>query len=403
MKFQYRAKDRGGEAAQGELDAESIADARNKLRNQGLFVLELAAATSARRAGATSFNLRRAASKADILILLSQLTIMMQSGVDLAESLRNLAEQCSKPALKAVLHGIYSDVSSGVSFSAALRRHPEVFDETFVAVIAAGECSGTMTAVLERLTGLMRGELRLRNTVWSMLMYPLVLCSVTFLVLNALVFFVLPQFATVFVEMGRSPPPLTAVLLAIGAFAKQHAMALGSAGLALVAGWYFLRATPPVRRAYDYFILHAVIVRQATRSLITGRLFRLLGTMLQTGVPMLDCIRLSRGAVKNVFFRRMFDVIEHDVLHGQGMAKSLLLVPFLPVGAAHMVATAEKSGRLGHVLQMVGEFYEDDGERHLRNMIKVLEPAIILGLGAVVASVVLSVVLPLLDMSTLSH
>lgn len=402
MRLQYRAKDRAGKASDGDIEAASVNEARAKLRAQGLFVLDITPAVAA-PSGSPSFSFRRGVSKADLLMLLSQLTIMNQSGVDLAESLRNLAEQCGKPALKAVLERVYNDVSGGVSLSAALKRHPNVFDETFVAVIAAGECSGTIQATLERLTALIRGELRLRSTIWSMLMYPLVLCGVTAVVLVAMIFFVLPQFATVFVELGRSPPPLTAALLSIGAFSRNHLLEISLAVIGLAVAWYFGRSTAPIKRARDYFVLHAALVKNSTRSLSTGRLFRLLGTMLQTGVPLVDCIHLCRAASRNVFFRRMFEGIERDVLQGKGIANSLFAATFLPAGAAHMVSTAERSGRLGQVLQSVGEYYEDEGERHLRDLIKIAEPALILGLGAVVAVVVLSIVLPLLDVSTLSH
>jgi type II secretory pathway component PulF len=401
MKYRYKAKNRDGTSLLNELEADSVADARTKLRAQGLFVLEV---TAAGQSGVEARELwQRRVSKTDLLMLMSQLTIMCQSGVDLAESLRNLALQCPRPSLKAVLEKVYNDVSSGMSFSLALKRHPRIFDEAFVAGIAAGECSGTITVVLERLTYLIRGEIRLRSTVWSMLMYPIVLCSVTFVVINAMVFFVLPQFSKVFEDLGRQPPPLTRMLLSVGAFASQNgAVILGGVALLAVA-LHFARKTAVARQLCDHFILHAVVVRSSTRALSTGRIFRLLGTMLQSGVPLVDCIRLCRDASNNRIFKRLFDSVEQDVLNGQGVAKSLLAATFLPAGAAHMVATAERSGRLGQVLQTVGEFYEDEGERHLRDMIKILEPAIILSLGLVVSIVVLSVVLPLLDVSTISQ
>jgi type II secretory pathway component PulF len=193
------------------------------------------------------------------------------------------------------------------------------------------------------------------------------------------------------------------MLLAIGEFARGNGLfiLLGVAGAGVL--WWFVRRSEPVLRAKDYVLLHGMVVHNATRALSTGRIFRLLGTMLQSGVPLVDCIRLCRDAARNSFFRKLFDSIESDVLQGQGVAKSLFAADFMPTGAAHMIATAEKSGRLGQVLQTVGEFYEDEGERHLRDVIKILEPAIILGLGAIVAVVVLSVVLPLLDVSTISH
>jgi type II secretory pathway component PulF len=404
MLFHYRAKDAAGKPWVDEIEAPSQAEARRLLRKQGLFLLEISEARSAKVARPAAAGLSGGRlNRTDVLNLMSQLTIMNQSGVDLAESLRNAAEQCPKAAMRKVLEAVHADVSTGKSFSSALERHPAVFDAPFTAGIAAAERSGTMAAVFERLTYLLRSDIRLRSTVWSMLMYPLVLGGVTFGVLNAMVFFVLPQFAKVFTELGTPPPPLTALLLGAGQFARDHILLLaGGLGVVVVA-LAALRRHESVRRLWDWTLLNGPAIRRATRALSTGRVFRLLGTMLQSGVPLVDGIRICRNASNNQFFRRMFDRMESDVLDGRGLASALSGAPFVPVGAANMVATAERSGKLGQVLQSVGEYYEDEGERHLRDLIKILEPAIILLLGAIVAGVVLSIVLPLLDVTTMAH
>jgi len=404
MNYHYRAKDSAGKPRVDEIQAESLAEARQKLRKQGLFLLEIG---EVREAGAATRSVVRRSggrlNRTDVLALMSQLTIMNQSGVDLAESIRNAAEQCPKAAMKKVLEAVHADVSSGKSFSTALERHPAVFDAPFVAGIAAAERTGTMTAVFERLTYLLRSDIRLRSTVWSMLMYPLVLGFVTFGVLNAMIFFVLPQFAKVFADLGTTPPPLTALLLGVGQFCRDNILLLGGGIGATVVGVTALRNHPSVRRVLDWTLLNGVFVRDATRALSTGRVFRLLGTMLQSGVPLVDGIRLCRNSSKNQFFRGMFDRMEVDVLEGRGLAAALAGAAFVPIGAANMVSTAERSGKLGQVLQSVGEYYEDEGERRLGDLIKILEPAIILILGAIVAGVVLSIVLPLLDVTTMSH
>jgi len=125
--------------------------------------------------------------------------------------------------------------------------------------------------------------------------------------------------------------------------------------------------------------------------------------MLQSGVPLLDCIRLCRSSSKSFIFRNLFDNMEKDLMHGQGISQALELAPFLPSGAAQMVATAERSGRLGTVLQTIGQHFEEEGENAVRGLVKILEPALIVGLGIVVAGVVLSVMLPLFDASTMVH
>ena len=405
MKFQYQAKDRAGSASSGEVDASSLADARMQLRNQGLFVTALdkqSTFDASRRDGFTS-RLFGSVSKSDLVLMMSQLSIMSQSGVDLAEALHNVAQQCPKPALRKILEQVDADVCSGSSLSESLRKHPYVFDDLFVASIAAGEQSGTITQVLERLTYLLRADMRLQSTIWSMLMYPLVLGAVTFVVLNALVFFVLPQFATVFETLERPVPPLTQLMLNVGTFFRSNLLLVIVSSVAIVLGGYFSRNSPLICRTWDYATLNVAVVRNVTRALLAGRTFRLLGTMLMSGVPLVDGIRLCRNASKNRFFRELFQQVERDVLNGEGLGRPLLAAQFLPFGAAQMVATAERSGKMGEVLKNVGEYYEDQGERCLRDLIKIAEPAVIVFLGVVVAGIVLSIIVPMLDVTTSSQ
>jgi len=402
--FVYSAKDRQGRTVSGEIDATSLTDARARLRSQGLFLTSIAPAAGGKN-GKLQFQLsfRKKIKKRDILMLFSQLTIMCQSGVDLAEALRSLTMQCQKPALKKVMQSVTDDVMSGSTLSESLRRHPAVFDPTFVAGIASGEKSSSITPVLERLTQLMRADLRLSGAVWSMLSYPIVLCVVTVLVVIALLFFVLPQFSKVFEDLEQPVPPLTRMLLGIGDFVRDHLILVIGTLAGCVFGALAVRNSAPVRRFWDYATLNVAVIRNATRALCTGRAFRLLGTMLSSGVSLVDAIRLASASTHNSVFRDLFEKVEQDVLLGEGLGKTLLASPVLPPSAAQMIATAERTGRLDEVLKTVGEYFEDEGERYLRGVIKLLEPAVIVFLGVIVGAVVLSVILPLLDISTASH
>ncbi len=403
MHFQYTAKQRNGQLQTDTVEADSLAAARQSLRRDGLFVISLQATDSGFSSTSTSGNWlpqRKLIRQTDLLMILSQLNIMCQSGVDLADAIKNVASQASKPVIRSVLDAVHTDISEGISFSEALARHPRFFDRTLVSGISAGEQSGNLNGVLKRLTERIRGDIRLQSTVWSMLLYPIVLCVVTMLVLSALVFFVLPQFAKVFSDLGRPAPPLTQWMLNFGAAVNNHRLlCLGGLAAAIVPT-VCLRKTVFVRRFLDHATLHFVLIRKSTRALLTGRSFRLLGSMLESGVPLVDGIRLCRDAIPNQLFRDMFERVEHDVLHGEGIGKPLLAADCLPAGAAHMVATAERSGKLGEVLQSVGEHFEEEGERSVRDLVKVLEPTVIVVLGVIVAGVVLSVVLPLLDVSS---
>jgi type II secretory pathway component PulF len=403
MNFNYRAKDRAGQTVNGNIDADSLSTARTRLREQGLYVVTIQAQRATSTTNTTT--VRRSGGsikKADLMMTFSQLTIMCQSGVDLAEALKQVADQCPKQGLRIVLQNVYQSVAQGQSLSNSLSQHPQVFDESLVAGIAAGEQSGTIVQVLERLTQLIRGEIRLRSSVWSMLTYPLVLCGVTGMVILAMLFFVLPQFAKVFADLERPTPALTQFLLSIGDELSSHwIICLGSVcGIGITL--FSLRNTLFVKKAWDYLFLNLAMFKTASRSLLTGRVFQLLGTMLASGVPLVEGVRLCRTSIKNQYFRELFGKLEHDIMQGEGLGKPLLAASFLPIGAAHMVSTAERTGKLSTVLQSVGAYYEDEGERSLRDAIKILEPVIIIVMGLIVAVVVLSIVLPLLDISTMS-
>nr|MBC8868836.1 type II secretion system F family protein [Planctomycetota bacterium] len=318
------------------------------------------------------------------------------------EPLRPLPKQATTPALRRVMEEVYGDVSSGQPISIALSRHPKVFDTAYVASIAAAEASGKMTEILSRLTELMRNEIRLHSSLRSTLAYPVILVSVASVVIMALVFFVLPQFATIFEDMDAPTPPLTHMLLTGAQFLRENIiMVLLSAGAALI-GLILLFRTETVKRVRDRLVLNLRGLRGATRSLLSGRAFRIMGTMLESGIPLLEAIRLCGSSFKNRLYRELFVRLETEVVNGAGIGDTLAATAFVPSGVAQMVATAEQTGQLGSVMETVGEFYEDDGERRLRQLITVMEPAIIVAMGGVVACVVLSVVLPLLDVSQMA-
>lgn len=423
MKFQYVAKDSNGKSVSGLFESESSVSVRQRLRSQGLFALSIDSVDQASHSSLGRLYRRQPSGASadmqvgfpllamkhssriktsDLVVVLSQLSIMCQSGDDLAEALNTVANQCQASSLKSVLTAVYQEVSQGTKFSAALAKHPKVFNESLVAALAAGESSGKIVEVLERTTKMMRNDQYMRSTVLSMLMYPAVLCSITLSVIFSMLFFVLPQFASVFSDMGKPVPPLTSVLLSLGTNLRSNWIAIIIlTGLAFGAIWA-VRTHPKVRRTWDFGVLHFVLIKNSARALITGRIFRLLGTMLESGVPLLESVRLCRNSTPNLFFRQMFDQVEKDLLKGEGMSQSFVAATFLPPGAAHMISTGERSGKLPQVLQTVGEYFESDGERRLRTLIKMLEPAIIVGLGVIVGVVVLSIILPLLDVTTAS-
>ena len=402
MEFAFTARSLDGTTRTGVLDAESVADVRKRLRQDGLFALTVAAG-AATGSGHSARQRRAGIRKSELLTLTSQLSIMSEAGVDLAESLQSVADRCRDVELKKTLFAVHEDISSGIAVSEALRRRSNVFGEAYVASIAAGEASGTLTEVLKRLTDLLQNELRLRASLRGVLAYPAVLLSVATLVMTVLVFFVLPQFAEVFKSLGEPPPLHTQLLLDGASFLRAHVWQIIGVGVAVLYGIWRFGLQDGVVRYWDGVALRSRLSGTAAQALLTGRSFRMLGLMLNSGIPLLEAIQLCRASVRNRVFAGLFDAMEQNVLNGGGIGEIVSVSTLIPSGAAQMVATAERAGRLGSVMVRVGEYYETDGERQLRSLVKLLEPAIIVVMGVVVACVVMAVMLPLLEISTSSR
>ena len=346
---------------------------------------------------------RRRISKNDLMQITTQLSIMTRSGMDLSDAVYQIARQSKSPKIEGVMERVHYELQEGRSFSAALAAQSDVFGGAYVASVAAGEASGTLVDVLVRLKDLLRNEVRMQTTIRGVLMYPAILLFVALGVLGAMLFFVLPQFDKVFRTLEVPAPAITQFLLDVGHYVRENVwlVALGVAGIAF--GIFKLWSSNGFRRFRDRAVLQTAWIRTGTQSLFTGRVFRMIGSMLQSGVPLLEAIRLCRSSIDNLMFHEMFAEMEAEILAGQGISGALAASGCVPTGAAEMIATAERSGDLGSVMEMVGEFYEDEGERRIRSQMRLLEPAIIVVMGGLVAFVVAAVMLPLFDLSSTTH
>ncbi|MEX0818118.1 MAG: type II secretion system F family protein, partial [Pirellulaceae bacterium] len=277
-----------------------------------------------------------------------------------------------------------------------------VFDETFVASVAAGEASGNLPEVLNQLAGLLRNDMRLRNSIRTMLAYPILLSTVSSLVLLALILFVLPKFAEIFADFDAPLPAVTQFLINVSTELRTRLWLWGPLLFSIVAGAYAFKRSETGRLMWDRFSLTAPVVSNVTRALLIGRVCRLLGIMIESGVPLLDSLRLARSSIKNSLYKQLFVELEDDVMNGRGLATALLNSEFIPGSAGEMVATAEKTGTLGMVTRMIGQHYEEEGEAKLKGVVAFLEPVITVLMGVLVAIIVMAVMLPLFDLSSVA-
>lgn len=346
---------------------------------------------------------RRSITKSDIAEVTSQLAIMTRSGVDVASALGTLSRQCKREALTEVLADIHELVLAGSPLSHALRQHPKVFEPTFIATVAAGEASGRMAEVLRQLAAVQRGELRSRRTLRALMTYPILLMVVSSSVLVALVVLVLPQFSQIFEEYELVLPVITQILLMVADEFHQRWWLWVPAMVGSVVGGVVWRQTTGGRRVLDSMWLQLPVVSGVYRSALIGKLCRMFGLMLESGVPLLEVLRLTRSTVQNTFYREFIEEMEDAVVNGRSLASVLQTTEILPGSAREMLTTAEGTGNLGEVTSILGEYYEEETEARMRQVVGLLEPLITVVMGVLVAIVVLAVMLPVFDLSTVGN
>lgn len=399
MEFAYTAKSSTGQVLNGVVVADRVQEARQQLRSDKLFVVSIEPTRSTNRA---TGRWKGQVPRRELLNLTTQLAIMTRSGIDIAGALESLSNQTKNPRLRATLQQIHTDVSGGQPVSKALKPHEHIFGPAYIASVAAGEASGQLPEILYRLAQILRSEIRNRNTVRALLMYPVLLVSVSSAVVMAILCFVLPQFGKVFDQVEIPIPAITQVLLGISSFVRGNAWWWAPLLVAITIGLIVFRLSARGREWWDRMILNAIGLRSVTRALMVGRAFRLLGIMIESGVPILEGVRMTRGSMKNALFRQLFHDLEEDILNGRELSRSLATADFIPSAATEMVITAERTGTLGMVAQLMGEHYEEEAEMKLRELATVLEPSIIITMGFIVGLVVLAVMLPMFDMATLN-
>jgi type II secretory pathway component PulF len=341
-------------------------------------------------------------SKRDLLSVTTQLAIMTRSGVDLASAFESLAGQCRNANLRNVLSQVHRDVTGGKSISDAMQAQAGIFGDAYVASVAAGEAAGKLPEVLTRLSQFQRTEIRVRATIRTLLAYPVLLSGVSSLVVIGLVTFVLPKFVDIFGQFEVALPVVTQIVVAISDTLRTHMWLWLPLLLAALVGLAVSRNVEGGRKHWDAAMLNLPILRDITRAFYIGRTFRLLGLMIESGVPLLEGLQLTRNAVRNSLYRELFKELEEAILNGRGLASSLIKAGFVPPVAAEMVMTAEKTGTLGMVTELMGAHYEEEGESRLREFATILEPLIIVTMGVIVAAIVVSVMLPMFDIATLA-
>lgn len=388
MKFQYAGRARGGKTRRGVVEAATRADAVRDLKRRGVTVVSIAAET-----GAREFSLFGVTSLEKVM-LTKHLSLLLRSGVPINDGIDILVEQ-ARGGLKSVLRAVRADVEAGERLADAFERHPRVFSGFYINMVRAGEASGRLPENLERLSVRFAKDYELRQKAQSALLYPALVLVLTGGLGMMVSLFVLPRLITLFSSFDQELPWTTRALLWTSQFLADNGVAFLVAVVALVAAFVWAVrqkfSAPLVHRVY----LHLPFVRSISRDVNLSRFFMALGSLLQSGVSIDQAVRISSDLLGNAAYRRALAAAAARIDTGEPLSAILADHPLFPPFATRMIAVGEQTGTLEDVLAYLAEFYENELDLTLKNLSVIIEPALIIFIGVLVAGVALAIISPI--------
>lgn len=397
--YQYTARAVSGQQVSGVLTAGSEKEVLASLAAQRLFPIRVDIAASSK---ASEKQILRRVPPRYLAVFYSQLADLLKSGVPLLRSLELLSRQSTHPALKSVVQDVRDQIADGSRLYDAMRQHPKAFNELMISMVRAGEEGGFMEDVLKRIADFTEHQEELKGRVVGAMVYPAFLLSVGGLVVAALMVWFVPRFEPIFDNMSQRGelPWTTSSLLAMSNFAQQYwLLALGGAGAAVYGLLYWLR-TPQGRYRLDQFRLRAIGLGPIVRNLAIARFCRVLGTLLRNGVPVLNSLRIAKDATGNKVLSEAIDKAADNVSTGKSLARPLGASGQFPEEIVEMIAVGEEANNLENVLIDVSENLDRRTSRQIEMGVRLLEPILLLMLASVVLYVVVALLLPILQSSS---
>ena len=386
------------------MDADSIREAKLKLRSQGMFVSSIEEETRGIAHPLKDITLRGILGRVrmeDLTVMTRQLSTLVGASIPLVDALSALYEQTDSPAMKKTVAQVRDSVNEGLAFAEALAQHKRVFPDLYINMVRAGEVSGALDVVLLRLAEFMEGQHRLKSRIGSAMLYPIFLLGISLLVLLYLLTAVVPKVVGMFESMNQVLPLPTRILIAVSQFLASTWWMLA---IALVAGIILLlrwKKTERGARRFDRFTMNLPVFGSIYRKVSVARFARTLGTLLASGVPIIESLRIVKTVLQNKIMESAVDDSIAAVMDGSSISSPLKKSGVFPPILIHMISVGERSGSLEEMLMKAAESYEGDVETTISGLTSLLEPLMIVIMGVIVGFVVLSILMPMLEMSTI--
>ncbi len=402
--FEYRGILIGtGKPVKGLRDADNPKALRAALRKDGVLLTLATEDKANKETKKRSINLTALfdrPSTSDVAIMTRQLATLLRAGIPLFESLNALIDQVERESLRRALTTVREQVREGISFAAALEAHPTIFPPLYINMVRAGESSGTLEVVLERLTSFMEAQARLQGKVVAALAYPALMLLIGTTLVSVLMVAVVPNVKSIFDSMDQALPWYTALLLGVSDFLSEYwwVVLLGMVGG--IWGFRRYKRTPSGRLRWDDLMLRAPVFGKLIQMISVARFARTLGTLLGAGVPLLSAMDIVRNVLGNAVLEKVITDAIGSIREGQSISEPLKRSGRFPPIVTHMIAIGEKSGQLEQMLASVSDAYDSSVETRVQLLTSLLEPLMIVMMGGAVGFIAMSILMPLIQMSS---
>lgn len=396
--YRYESRDSSGQMMAGVIQASSMMEATNLIRSQGQYLLSIVASGGA---APKMRGIEFGPGLKDILSFTSQLAVMIKAGINIREAIAGIARQVENAKFQRIIGQIKADVEAGQPFSTALAKHPKVFSPLYVNMVRASEMSGSFGMMLDRIGQYLSQQVETRNMVRGAMVYPGIIAFMAISTTTFLLTFVLPKFTALFAGKESLLPMPTVILLAISAFLRERwYVVVGVVVAAIVVFVYGLR-TPKGRLYWDIAKLKIPLFKRMFRALYITRGLHTMGELVNAGVPMLETLAITAEVSGNTLYRRMWKTVHQAVEQGQKIAHPLGQQKLLPPNVVQMISAGEETGKLAEVMRDVADFYAKELRNTIKSVTAMIEPLMIVLMGAVVGFIAMSIILPIFKMSSL--
>lgn len=397
--FQYRAMNNKGSTQKGVIEADSMKHARQLLREQGLFPVDVSVL---RKIKSKAFG-KSSMSVKELALMTRQFSTLLSAGLPIEEVLAAVAEQTEKPRTKSLILAVRGKVLEGHALAAAFREFPEAFTELYCGTVAAGEKSGHLDVVLQRLADFTEKQLEMRQKIQHALIYPSVMICVAFGIVGFLLEFVVPKMVAIYSNTGQNLPGMTAFLISLTDYLQAYGLYVG---ILLVAGFFFYRYTMKKNEKFQkkmhHIYLRLPIIGNAIRVANTARFARTFAILSSAGVAVLEAMTIGSKLISNLPIREAVMQATSRIREGANIHLALKQTTYFPPMSIHLIASGESSGQLENMLERAANNQDNQISRLIETGLALFEPAIILVMGAIVLFIVLAILLPIFQMDQLT-